>query len=217
MKRDHFSRGWRSSRPRGRSLPTTRGRSLPTVASSRSSGCGLGLTAIAVIMGVSLLGKCSEKPPGKGAVSEVSISVPEVPIFSSTPPQTLYVRPSTLECRTGQAARSSIVARIPHAEAVSVVERQGRLSRLEWDGRRCWAEAKHLVRILPSASKPSSSVPLSKTARMRASRIQAGPSCGSKRYCTEMNSCDEAQFYYRQCGVSRLDGDSDGTPCESIC
>jgi hypothetical protein len=44
-----------------------------------------------------------------------------------------------------------------------------------------------------------------------------GFTCGSKRYCSQMNSCEEATFYYRQCGLSRLDGDSDGTPCESLC
>lgn len=44
-----------------------------------------------------------------------------------------------------------------------------------------------------------------------------GRSCGNKRYCKEMNDCAEANFYLTQCGVSRLDGDSDGVPCESIC
>ncbi|HEV2557205.1 MAG TPA: thermonuclease family protein [Microvirga sp.] len=42
-------------------------------------------------------------------------------------------------------------------------------------------------------------------------------SCGGKRTCGQMNSCAEARFYLNQCGVRRLDGDSDGTPCESIC
>ena len=41
--------------------------------------------------------------------------------------------------------------------------------------------------------------------------------CGSKRYCREMNSCDEAMFYLNECGLGRLDGDGDGVPCESIC
>ncbi len=43
------------------------------------------------------------------------------------------------------------------------------------------------------------------------------PKCGSKRYCREMSSCEEAMFYLRECGLTRLDGDSDGVPCESIC
>lgn len=42
-------------------------------------------------------------------------------------------------------------------------------------------------------------------------------SCGSKRYCKEMTSCEEAKFYLTQCGLSRLDGDGDGIPCENIC
>lgn len=42
-------------------------------------------------------------------------------------------------------------------------------------------------------------------------------SCGSKRYCKEVTSCEEARFYLTQCSLSRLDGDSDGVPCESLC
>jgi endonuclease YncB( thermonuclease family) len=41
--------------------------------------------------------------------------------------------------------------------------------------------------------------------------------CGSKQYCKEMTSCEEAKFYLRECGLSRLDGDNDGVPCESLC
>ena len=43
------------------------------------------------------------------------------------------------------------------------------------------------------------------------------PDCGAKRYCREMRSCEKAMFYLTECGLSRLDGDSDGVPCESIC
>lgn len=42
-------------------------------------------------------------------------------------------------------------------------------------------------------------------------------SCGSKRYCKEMASCEEANLYQTQCGLSRLDGDGDGIPCERLC
>jgi len=43
------------------------------------------------------------------------------------------------------------------------------------------------------------------------------PSCGDKKYCYQMSSCEEAYFYYEQCGVERLDGDGDGIPCEELC
>ena len=41
--------------------------------------------------------------------------------------------------------------------------------------------------------------------------------CEDKHYCKEMASCEEAKFYLTQCGLSRLDGDGDGTPCEKLC
>ncbi|MBF7065776.1 excalibur calcium-binding domain-containing protein [Aliarcobacter butzleri] len=41
--------------------------------------------------------------------------------------------------------------------------------------------------------------------------------CEGKKTCKEMKSCKEAMFYLRECGVSRLDRDKDGIPCETIC
>jgi endonuclease YncB( thermonuclease family) len=41
--------------------------------------------------------------------------------------------------------------------------------------------------------------------------------CGAKRTCAEMVNCAEARFYLAECGVTRLDGDGDGIPCESKC
>jgi len=41
--------------------------------------------------------------------------------------------------------------------------------------------------------------------------------CGSKNYCREMTSCAEAMHHLLVCGIASLDGDNDGTPCESMC
>ncbi len=41
--------------------------------------------------------------------------------------------------------------------------------------------------------------------------------CGSKKYCSQMSSCEEAYFYLRECGLKRLDRDGDGVPCERLC
>jgi hypothetical protein len=41
--------------------------------------------------------------------------------------------------------------------------------------------------------------------------------CGTKTYCREMGSCEEARFYLSSCELTRLDGDGDGIPCEAIC
>ncbi|MBR0573366.1 MULTISPECIES: excalibur calcium-binding domain-containing protein [Pasteurellaceae] len=42
-------------------------------------------------------------------------------------------------------------------------------------------------------------------------------SCGDKKYCKQMTSCSEAVYYLKQCGMTRLDRDKDGIPCEKIC
>ncbi len=41
--------------------------------------------------------------------------------------------------------------------------------------------------------------------------------CGTKAYCREMVSCEEARFYLAKCGFTELDGDGDGIPCETLC
>ena len=41
--------------------------------------------------------------------------------------------------------------------------------------------------------------------------------CGNKRFCGQMGSCAEACFHLKQCGLSRLDGNSDGVPCSKLC
>ena len=48
--------------------------------------------------------------------------------------------------------------------------------------------------------------------------VNAKPfTCGTKTYCREMTSCDEAYFYLEECELTRLDGDGDGVPCEAKC
>ncbi|HET7833334.1 MAG TPA: thermonuclease family protein [Gallionella sp.] len=42
-------------------------------------------------------------------------------------------------------------------------------------------------------------------------------SCGPKRHCAEMTSCEEAKHYFTQCGIKALDGNGDGVPCANLC
>jgi endonuclease YncB( thermonuclease family) len=46
---------------------------------------------------------------------------------------------------------------------------------------------------------------------------QAHPTCGAKQTCKQMGSCAEARFHLEECGLTDLDGDADGVPCESLC
>ena len=56
-----------------------------------------------------------------------------------------------------------------------------------------------------------------KQVSVAAASPKASFSCGAKTYCREMATCEEARFFLRQCGLTRLDGDGDGVPCEAIC
>lgn len=40
-------------------------------------------------------------------------------------------------------------------------------------------------------------------------------SCGTKTTCSQMTTCEEARYFLNTCGVIRLDGDSDGVPCQT--
>jgi len=75
---------------------------------------------------------------------------------------------------------------------------------------------------MPRPSKPSQRADSGGSATQPSSGPTSAPSgralsCGSKRRCGEMESCEEARFYLERCGVGSLDGDRDGVPCESIC
>lgn len=43
-------------------------------------------------------------------------------------------------------------------------------------------------------------------------------SCQPRKTCGKIHSCDEAVWYMQNCSWGgRLDGDSDGAPCEQLC
>lgn len=39
--------------------------------------------------------------------------------------------------------------------------------------------------------------------------------CDGRIYCSQMASCEEAEFFISHCPNTKMDGDSDGIPCES--
>jgi endonuclease YncB( thermonuclease family) len=79
-----------------------------------------------------------------------------------------------------------------------------------WD----WRAARRAGSVAAPNSRPTS--PPYLYVKSDRSPSSAGK-CGSKRYCRQMNSCQEAIYFLKQCGLGRLDGDGDGVPCESLC
>jgi hypothetical protein len=41
-----------------------------------------------------------------------------------------------------------------------------------------------------------------------------GYKCDGRTYCSQMRSCTEAKFFLANCPNVKMDGNSDGTPCE---
>lgn len=63
-------------------------------------------------------------------------------------------------------------------------------------------------------SHPATHAPLPATIEPFAPKPE--PAC-AKRFCSQMTDCDEARDYLARCGISTLDGDGDGVPCETLC
>jgi len=68
-----------------------------------------------------------------------------------------------------------------------------------------------------SATRPAEAPAAAATPPRSSPAASSGFSCGGKQYCREMASCAEARFHLSQCGLTRLDGDRDGVPCETLC
>ncbi len=75
------------------------------------------------------------------------------------------------------------------------------------------------VAVAEPALTPQTPLPPLTLAQLDAPAVAAvgAFTCGPPKTCRQMASCEEALFQLRQCGATRIDGDDDGIPCESIC
>lgn len=85
-----------------------------------------------------------------------------------------------------------------------------------------WADADPVApwewrRGAATPSKGSDVRTASLTAPAATHPAATGFTCGGKRACGQMSTCAEARFHLTQCGVSGLDRNHDGVPCESLC
>lgn len=69
-----------------------------------------------------------------------------------------------------------------------------------------WADAKPIAPWNFRKETPNNTAP-----------AQPKFSCGTKRLCKDMSSCEEATFYLKQCDLKSLDSNQDGIPCEALC
>lgn len=111
------------------------------------------------------------------------------------------------QVRSGMAWEYSHFHRNPHYLALQSEARQAR--------RGLWASADSPMppeqwrKLHPAADHPR------QNSKLAADKGADG--CGKKYLCSQMQSCDEAFFYLRQCGLKTLDGNGDGVPCDDLC
>ncbi|BAI97453.1 hypothetical protein Sj15T_18890 [Sphingobium sp. TA15] len=142
------------------------------------------------------------------------------PNASSAQTMLMYVTAASLSCRAEPKSGASVVEKLTRGDNVLAGETLGHWAHLDRIGEDCWVAQRFL-----SENDPGSE-PLPRRAQLYGPRRDIvetlssqpiGPSCGSKWKCGQMDSCSEAYHYLNECGLSRLDGDGDGVPCESIC
>lgn len=136
------------------------------------------------------------------------------------PPQfeaVLYVTASSLNLRESPSTSGRVLATLPANTLVQAGERRNGWVMVMAAGRIGWVSGDYLgsspVQVI---APPPVQAPVQTLTRQPSQ--QANVSCSPRRTCGQIGSCAEARAYLAQCSWGyRLDGDSDGVPCESIC
>jgi Excalibur calcium-binding domain/Bacterial SH3 domain len=172
-------------------------------------GCGL-LAVILVILFA--IGKCSGGGDETGDRDNTASPSGSV----SGGAERRFVSSTSLNCRSAARVSAKVVSRFAFGDSVSIRQEKDGWSEVDAAGTPCWMASRYLAETYPIQSREPSSYTPAPQAVVRPKR-ERRLQCSGKRTCGEMNSCAEANFYLDECGVSRLDGDGDGVPCESIC
>jgi hypothetical protein len=190
------------------------------MAQANNGGCGWLMIAG---IGVFLVAMCS-KDPKPSALMDASTA-------TAASMSTMYVAAASVNCRADANGSAAVTEKLRLADEVQAGETSGTWSHVTTQSiGRCWVATRLLAEDKPTSREPMRASapryerpsyfvsPPPQSRKRRSSRlVESGGSCGGKRVCGQMNSCAEAYHYLNQCGLSRLDRDGDGIPCESIC
>lgn len=141
----------------------------------------------------------------------VRADIPATPRFDAT----LFVSANSLNLREAPTTSGRVLAALPRNTQVLAGERRSGWVLVSANGTVGWVSDDYLsaTPIAPAMSVPAQSQP----SRQAVQQQNAG-SCPSRRYCSQIGSCEEARLYLANCSWGALlDSDSDGMPCEAIC
>lgn len=102
------------------------------------------------------------------------------------------------------------------------MKRNGRIKAIQGHGNRFIEDYAALFgRSIPSGAATTPASAAEKVVPARSAQTPGATTpkwtCGSKTRCSQMRSCEEAQFFLTECGVTSLDGDGDRIPCAALC
>ncbi|WP_323013915.1 SH3 domain-containing protein [Devosia sp.] len=169
------------------------------------------LAALGNIIGGTDTPATASVTPGTQAVR---VGVPEAPRFDAT----LYVAASSLNLREAPSTNGRVLASLKHDTKVMAGERRSGWGLVSANGQVGWVSAQSLSGTPAARAAPAISVPARNQPGYGVVQRQSEASCPSRRYCTQIDSCEEARWYLANCSWGhRLDGDNDGVPCEALC
>lgn len=76
-------------------------------------------------------------------------------------------------------------------------------------------DARQSARASAAAPASAQEAPLTlRAAPVSAPVVTQSYRCDGRQHCSQMSSCAEATFFLKNCPNTKMDGDSDGVPCE---
>ena len=182
----------------------------------RKSGIGgwliVGLFIICVV-------QCTQSPKSSSSSTISPPALTSIRSPSSAPPAQVktaeirFVTATSLNMRSKPNTSASVISALPSGTSVNVEERQnGWLLVSLSPSVRGWISEQYTATTKPQRvyAPPA---PISQPVQSA-----SGLSCGSRRTCGQIGSCRAAQWYLQNCSWGgRLDRDSDGLACETLC
>lgn len=156
----------------------------------------------------------SEQAPGPSASSNAATDPTDEPDAVA-----MFVTAKRVACRDQPSTRGDKVTGASLGDEVLTLEASGSWTKVAINATEpCWIATRFLSEDRPEPElEQAVSEPPAPIRSLLSTPEPSTAQCGAKWKCGQMDSCAEANHYLNDCGVSRLDGDGDGVPCESIC
>lgn len=174
-----------------------------------------GIALIGQMVGIPRSGTAPNVQPSAISVTEPRLGLPAE---AAAPPtrafdSVLYVTANSLNLREAPSTSSAVITSLPQNYRLEAGEHRSGWVYVRSGQLIGWVSLDYVdTRMVdPPLQRPAAPISTS-PAQL------TGANCPSRLTCGQIGSCGEARYYLSNCSWGgRLDGDSDGVPCESMC